>query len=251
MLPNYNVYVLANRPGPFNDLAVPANAGFTPLTLSADEQAVHDGLYLGYADTDFYLTAYFSAVLSMPDIQRYFSNPTTFDLSRTFPTGAVVVGGSFLNNPKARSFYTGNDASLPLGFNYTITYSAPGTALLTCAEKNISSYALCQTLGTAPSQILRITWPDGWPFVGLIQLTGQTWGPGAEVDINVRPHNFPFYTILQSVQYLPYAMQVVQSMQLDSEYHQAIDSVEKIAYLLVAILLDRKIKISQAAQIGI
>jgi hypothetical protein len=247
MIPNYNVYTLANRPGPFNDLVIPAYPAFHPLQLSADEQVLHSALYLDFTGNDFYLMGYFAAVLSMPDIQRYFSNPTSFDLSRMFPTGATVVGGSFLNNPKLRSFYTGEDTALPLGFTYAIQYNAAGTCLLTCAEKGISAFATCQVMGTSPNQILRITWPGGWPFQGLIQLA-QPWAAGAEVNISVRPHNFPYYGLLQAVQYLPYAMTVIQNAQLADEYHQSVDSVEKMAYLIAAIVRDRRLRLWQAGQ---
>jgi hypothetical protein len=154
-----------------------------------------------------------------------------------------------LNNPKLRSYYTGLDNTLPLGFNYQIQYYAPGTCLLTCLEKQISTTALCQDIGNDPTKILRITWPTNFPFAGILQLQNQTWGPGAEVDINVRPHQFPFYQILQSIQYHPYVISVIQQLQLMDEYQQAIDSVEKISYILVAILMDRKVRLSMQTQI--
>lgn len=286
MLPNYNLNTLANRQGPFSDLGVPQNAAFVPLVLSADEQDVHSGMFLDHAANDHYLLAYWTAIWSMPDLYQFFTNPTSVDPSRIPPTTTVTAGGTisslflqalnstplqltaesaefaaypdypinsqpqgatFVNNPNLRSCYTGEDTTLPLGFTYNITYVDDVTAAISCTEKGTAAYMAVGAAGATPNQILRVQWPDGWPFQGYIQLQGQVWMPGCAVSINARPHNFPYYDVLQRVQFLPYAQQILQQMQLTREFSQSLDSVEQMAYLVTAIILDRRQKLYMAA----
>ena len=235
MITDEPIRILSNRPGPFTDLGVPADTSFTPLSLSPDEQELHTMLKLDFIQNDHYLIGHISALLSNPEIAHFFQGATTYDLARLNPTGVISMGGHLLQSEGLVAYYTGQDSQLPLAFTYTIEYVSATSCLIKAVEKGLTLAATCAAIG----DVLRIDWPAQIPFSGPI-VPDVAWAEGSLITFRVRPHNFPYSGFLELIKSNLAVPELLRNFQLVQEYALALDSVEKLSYVLIALYLSRK-----------
>lgn len=233
---NRVIHVLSNQVGPFDLLKVPANYDFIPRRLRQEQSLLRTALYLD--QSDYYLAAVLSALTAYPDIASYISeNVQTYDPSRIRPDRIVMTGGEFLIDKNMAGRFLDNDHELPLNLRYTIDYLTPTTAMLKGLERNQVAVVKYTVSGTDPSKLLRIEWPEGFPFTGPIRLQ-QVWTSGSQIEINVFPKDFPYTAYVTRVANSPYLLGRLSSLLLTEEFFASEDPIERTAMIAVAMVTD-------------
>lgn len=236
-IPNLIPMLLANRVGPFSELGIPFSDQFHPLTFNQDEQDLHQRLFLDRTENDYYLTAYLSALYSMPDIYGYIAGPNSFDLTHIRPIIIQPTGGRLTNFGSLD-----NDTELPLNFNYELRYVGNTEAAITEVERKRTTHLPVSASGSGGNTVLSVTW-GSLPFTGSVSLN-QSWTYGnyglTPFTFGTRPCDFPYTAILDDVSAHPVVIQNIQKYDLINELSLGLDSVEKMSYVLLSLLLSRK-----------
>ncbi len=233
---NRVIHVLSNRQGPFDLLKVPANYDFTPRRLRAEQSLIRSALYLD--QSDYYLAAILSALAAYPDIAAYIeANIQTYDPSRVRPDRIVIQGAEFLVDKNIAGRFLDNDHDLPLNLHYTLDYLTANTALLKGVERSQVATVKFTVSGQDPAKLLRVEWPESFPFSGPMRLS-QTWAGGSRIEINVFPKDFPYTQFISKVANNPYLLERLSNLLLIEEFFASEDPVERTAMLAVALVTD-------------
>lgn len=230
---------LSNRNQPFMTPAFAvSDPAFAPAILPVDLKSLRALMLLDVTTTDYYLKAYLAALNAYPDIQALANDPVVSYRMENFPPRGVSISGgdlfSSLDDPGA---YLDNEApTLPVALTYVIDYNSPAVVKISALETGKTSFPPFTLSGSPTPRTLRVHWPPGIPFTGLITLD-QDWVEGARIEIQVTPSRFPFELITQRIRGNSWLVNTLAQHQAVDEYVATQDSQRKVALACLMIAL--------------
>lgn len=236
---NRFLHALRNRKGAFNEAMFAEDPNFVPAALSREANHLRQMLYLHVTSTDYYLKAFASAVAAYPDIELLLDDKvTSYRMSDMPPRGVEISGADFLSKQNLVGFFTDQASqTLPVGLTYLISYFEPGWITIRCVETGIIRRTTCLLTGSAPTQTMRVEWPDEFPFEGPLSLK-QHWVPGSSIEILVEPSKFPYEALVARITGNAYLMRLLINAQLVDEFLSFPDYQRKIAIAATVLAMD-------------
>jgi hypothetical protein len=150
------------------------------------------------------------------------------------PKGVEITGADLAADPTFPGLYTDQqDGELPLALNWTIDWAEPKLCRIRNSDRSRQWMAGAQAMG----QILRIEWPAGVPFAGLLRLDGE-WAEGLKIGITVEPGQFPYVAWNRRTEPNPHLIRLLTGRGLLTPYCATIDPAEKMAMALAVVVAE-------------
>ncbi len=206
------------------------------MILTPGEIALRHKLFLDVVDTDYYLRIYLALLHSFPDVTIQFKDSTkTYRVEDFNARGVDINGGDLVSAPNISAFFTDAQVtSLPVNLTYDLNYIDHNTLELRALENGLIQQVAYFMAGSDPNKILRLTWPDAFPFYGPVRLT-QAWIPGANVRITVSPSNFPYLLLWKEIAGDMYLNTLLLNQNLFDAFHGTMDIQEKLMLALTVL----------------
>ena len=235
---NKFLHALTNRKQLSADPMFVSDPKFLPATLSAGDIALRNALQLNNTGTDYYMRAYAAVLNLFPDLGAIIADDNCSYIPADFlPNGVQSTGGSLVSNQTSSGSYLDlKPVTMPVPMTYVINYESAGTAQLTQPDIGNQLSVSVNVMADANGTILRVQWPEYWPFRGPITLS-QAWAPGAQVTFVVEPSRFPYTAAVRALQAIPYFQQLLTNYQLATIFQNTPDVKEKLALVLAAIAI--------------
>lgn len=185
---NSVLHLLTNRVTGFSSSLFPAVSAYVPHSESTGEAYLRTFLKLRQNDPEFYLIALLAAVKSFPEIETEFK-----ESGCTFRLGDYRRTEFYVNNGRLVSGF-GLEASLlykpreyPAPAATTVKYYDSQEVTIT---RGRASYRAQYQIRTG--NLLDVSWPAELGITGLVDVMGNTWGPGVPITFTHVPDIFPY-----------------------------------------------------------
>lgn len=185
---NTVLHLLTNRITGFVSNIFPTVSVYTPHTESIDEAYLRSFLKLRQGDPEYYVVAMLAAIKSFPEIEAEFKEDAcTYDLNDYRRSEFSVTNGTLVSAFEVEASVAYAPSEFP----------APTTTKVTYYDNSEVRIVRGRTSYLAPYQIrtgnlLRIDWPAAIGISGIIDLLGNTWGPGIPITFTHAPDIFPY-----------------------------------------------------------
>jgi hypothetical protein len=233
---NKFLHALTNRKTLSTGLLFASDPGFVPMSLSPSAADLRTVLGLDNLTTDYYLHVYAALIEAYPDIKRELNDPvTTYSVYDFLPRGVVSNGAKLLSNGASSGVFTDPIiTALPVPLTYIITFVSETLCQIQQIETGTVLQAPCQLSADPQNTWLRIAWPSGVPFLGVLSLT-QPWVSGAVIKLKTTPSHFPYAATVAALLNNPYFSQILQTYQLSDTFQNTIDAQDQLALALAVI----------------
>lgn len=212
-----------------------SDPNFIPVVLKPDEISMRQILQVTDQVDEYYLKRYVAVMASFPDLEdQLYDDVVTYDMKELRPRGITIDGGVFLHNRGYSRYLDFQVSQLPVPLTYVVEFVDGQTCRITQVETGSVVAVPCTVVSDPYGTILRISWPDGYPFIGALK-TSQAWEDGCSITLHVEPTQFPYSDMVSKLQSNSAFVSLLHAQGLMAAFQNNEDDIEKLAVALLVI----------------